>query len=448
MDSVYRNGGFRGKFREFKDPSVLSVVEGTPTRTDVVGAEYETYVTDINTYFVCDLVFPVNPTDGLIWETGGSGQGAWIGIRDSGATLRLRGGDGGSAISVSGAGVALAETADFPKDGEVHQLAWDFQISTGRVRIFIDGVLKAEGFATDGAFESNRASGGAPACFLTGPSANVPVGESTTACNLTDSGSGLRYFANAQIVTGGKYGGMWSMLPKYADTGNFALDDDGMKAANEIFTTKKYNFTPIEDQLGLYLDARNSVSYPGTGSTWYDLSGNDAHMTMYDNFSHNVDMVFPGNASAYGIANLSQISAANDFTVEIAVKFNSFQASRSWLAVMGGSGSSGQVHWIQSTSGSGQYGIWAGGQVAPQFALNKWHHITQRFYGSTLDLYLDGVLLGPVSATRNFADNSLRLAYRPISESYFNGSVSFVRVYGKKLTEAEVTYNYNHWLSS
>jgi hypothetical protein len=38
----------------------------------------------------------------------------------------------------------------------------------------------------------------------------------------------------------------------------------------------------IEDGLVLCLDAGNKRSYPGTGTTWYDTSGNDNHFTLYN----------------------------------------------------------------------------------------------------------------------------------------------------------------------
>jgi hypothetical protein len=36
----------------------------------------------------------------------------------------------------------------------------------------------------------------------------------------------------------------------------------------------------VRTNLQLYLDASNSLSYPGTGTTWTDLSGNAKHFTL------------------------------------------------------------------------------------------------------------------------------------------------------------------------
>jgi hypothetical protein len=42
----------------------------------------------------------------------------------------------------------------------------------------------------------------------------------------------------------------------------------------------KYNPSVVRDGLMMYVDAANPRSYPGTGNTWYDLSGNNNHMTL------------------------------------------------------------------------------------------------------------------------------------------------------------------------
>ena len=42
-----------------------------------------------------------------------------------------------------------------------------------------------------------------------------------------------------------------------------------------------YNTSIIKDGLVLCLDAANPKSYPGTGTTWFDLSGNNTNLTIY-----------------------------------------------------------------------------------------------------------------------------------------------------------------------
>ena len=47
----------------------------------------------------------------------------------------------------------------------------------------------------------------------------------------------------------------------------------------------------VTDGLVLHLDAANRKSYPGSGSTWYDLSGNGNNGTINSGVSYNIIMV-------------------------------------------------------------------------------------------------------------------------------------------------------------
>lgn len=38
----------------------------------------------------------------------------------------------------------------------------------------------------------------------------------------------------------------------------------------------------VTDGLIVYLDASKPASYPGTGSTWYDISGNSNNGTLFN----------------------------------------------------------------------------------------------------------------------------------------------------------------------
>ena len=48
-----------------------------------------------------------------------------------------------------------------------------------------------------------------------------------------------------------------------------------------------YNTSVVRDGLVLYLDAANPKSYPGSGTEWYDLSGNKFHMSLKNNVTFN-----------------------------------------------------------------------------------------------------------------------------------------------------------------
>ncbi len=53
--------------------------------------------------------------------------------------------------------------------------------------------------------------------------------------------------------------------------------------------TNSYGPSIVRDGLVLYLDAGDRNSYPGTGNTWYDLSGNNNHGTIYNSLPYNTN---------------------------------------------------------------------------------------------------------------------------------------------------------------
>ena len=204
MRNVYENGGLIGATGGYDFPAY-------PTGVHYPQSGISPNYGGVDTTFVADVFFPASPTDGLIWETGATGQGAWIGIRDSGTTMRLRGGDGATAKTASDVDTAVVETTDFPKDNKFHQLVWEFEVATGTARIFIDGVLKGESSATGGSFDNGTFAGGGDGAYLTDTN-GVTAGEADTACNLSDGGGGLRVYEN---VLYSKKSGVWDLSAPY-----------------------------------------------------------------------------------------------------------------------------------------------------------------------------------------------------------------------------------------
>jgi len=78
---------------------------GGPDRTYAQGDTLTQADFSVNANFswACDLVLPPSPADGVIWELGGSGLGAYVGIDGSAGTLIFRVGDGTAGDPSGGA---------------------------------------------------------------------------------------------------------------------------------------------------------------------------------------------------------------------------------------------------------------------------------------------------------------------------------------------------------
>ena len=83
----------------------------------------------------------------------------------------------------------------------------------------------------------------------------------------------------------------------------------------------KYNPSIVRDNLILYVDAGNSKSYPGSGTTWKDLSGRGHHMTLNNgptfnsNFGGYLDFDGTNDSATVEIGNLA--GTTKDATISI-----------------------------------------------------------------------------------------------------------------------------------
>ena len=73
-------------------------------------------------------------------------------------------------------------------------------------------------------------------------------------------------------------------------------------------------------------------------------------------------------------------------------------------------------------------------------ALNTWAHLATTYDGTTLRLYVDGVLAGSEAATGAIATSTgaLRIGGNAIWGEYFAGLIDEVRIYNRSLTQAEI----------
>ena len=213
----------------------------------------------------------------------------------------------------------------------------------------------------------------------------------------------------------------------------------------------------------LNLDAGNTASYPGTGTTWTDLSGNGYNGTLTDgptySSSNGGNIVFDGTNDVASFGNILNIGLSS-WTMSCWVKFNSV---------------SGLAGIIGKTSYRGYVGRYSinleGGNllaffqpdinyiittpVAP-YLDNKFHNLVMTINRTSMAyFYVDGISVGTplnVSSTSNInlntsTDNFYIGSYGNgdgQSPLYFlNGNVSQASIYNRALTAAEVLQNYN-----
>ena len=214
------------------------------------------------------------------------------------------------------------------------------------------------------------------------------------------------------------------------------------------------------NNLLLYLDAGNSNSYPGTGTTWFDLSSkvNNSNIpaaTVYSNISSSFYM--NGNAGAFVSFDVPQLNAStNVITVEVVYKWD--QKNPSAYDVVFGF----QLYNLMIAGGAFSYNTGNGVfQSANGFAaqVGDWYYLVCEMYQTPTPkdgnnkLWINGVNYtltngGGNTVGQDFNNGVGRIA-DAIGWSGFNyntiGYYSIFKMYDRVLSQQEITDNYKHY---
>lgn len=210
----------------------------------------------------------------------------------------------------------------------------------------------------------------------------------------------------------------------------------------------------VQDGLVLNLDAGNSLSYPGSGATWYDLSGNENNGTLvngvgYDGTSGS--LTFDGGNDYVGAP---VTIPTQDASIEVWARIDVFEGNV--LFGFGGDDYPGGL----AGSGPDIYvsgGNWAwntGDGVSNAFSSNPtvnttdwFHYVVTTESASNAKLYVNGSLIGTANHRSAKVTNS---GDRVIIGRWGNntgyetpGNYGVVRVYDRVLTPPEVELNFN-----
>jgi len=215
----------------------------------------------------------------------------------------------------------------------------------------------------------------------------------------------------------------------------------------------------VTDGLVLCLDAGNAKSYPGSGTTWTDLSGNGNNGTLVNgvgyNGSNGGSLSFDGSNDSVDIPVSSSLQS-QFFTYDIWFKLNSLPVGGSPL-FMSHFQSSGTISGLTIFEYQGQYWFQTRfnnsccqNLLVGTASTNTWVNFSGTWDGSTKVAYLNGIQAGTqsVSGTHsqlnnfsigNNADNIAAGNYN----SAINGNISNVKYYNKALTASEIQQNFN-----
>jgi hypothetical protein len=213
----------------------------------------------------------------------------------------------------------------------------------------------------------------------------------------------------------------------------------------------------VTDGLVLAVDAANKKSYPGSGTTWNDLSGNAINGTLTNGpvFSTaNVGIIdFDGSndyiqlqSDGTGTFNNQIFSLGMWFKVDSLASYNVLFSydytahSAPYYATHLRLETSGRIrfHW---NNGANRSMFTATGVIVA----DTWYNIYITFKSGKQQIFLNGTLIksATLSDTITFYNQEVWIGRSNFSSGYTNGKITLFNYYNRELSAAEILQNYN-----
>lgn len=222
-------------------------------------------------------------------------------------------------------------------------------------------------------------------------------------------------------------------------------------------TKKSYlNFTPRLDRTSLvcHYDFSNSLSYSGSGSTVYDISGYDNNGTLAGTYTYNSsgDKYIALSSGYINIGNPStMLVTTGDFTVELWAWVNSSNglyskilAKGSWMTgtsfIMGYTPTVGGA-WMELYINSSQV-LGTPNNLTATF--NTWRHIVWRRQNGYWDIYVSGTTSIPIFYNASNLSNSYNwvIGGNSALTELNNCRIALFKLYQRALSNNEIQQSY------
>jgi hypothetical protein len=222
-----------------------------------------------------------------------------------------------------------------------------------------------------------------------------------------------------------------------------------------------YNPCVATDGLILYLDAFNSSSYAGTGTTWYDMiSGKSYSLINTPVFDSTGPKCMNLNGSTqYLSGNISQLTfGTGDFAIQANIKLNGLSNgftgayAAAFVCAAGGGTGSCLLQIGGSSTAYTNIGVYHESSniyssINYNFSTNIIYNVAVTRSSGVMTVYINGAAIGSTAASNSYDFNKsgtlLGKHYFAGYEQYFKGNIYSLQAYSKNLSSTEVLQNFN-----
>lgn len=205
--------------------------------------------------------------------------------------------------------------------------------------------------------------------------------------------------------------------------------------------------TIVTSGLVLHLDAGKTASYPGSGTTWTDLSGNGNNATLingptYDS-GNGGSILFDGGDDYASTGTTGFPFGSSAGTLSGWAKTNTLSGNWAWIITYGTAWfSQGRI--LGRNGSTYYYGGYADDISVGGIPINTWFHMTGVYTGTQASMYINGSLVsGPTSKSWNTISNVSYVGKSINSGEPWSGNIAQVLVYNRALTGSEILQNYD-----
>jgi hypothetical protein len=204
----------------------------------------------------------------------------------------------------------------------------------------------------------------------------------------------------------------------------------------------------VTNGLVLNLDAAKKDSYPGSGTTWRDISGNGNNGTLTNGPTFDKEnagsIVFDG-VDDYVIGNLSSSSNWTMCIWYLSTDITSNEVYYPFGCTTGGNGLGFGGSFSVETQNRWYFfdGVTVHSNLSMSVLINTWYHLIVTKSSTSYNLYTNGLLSLSTSGI-DLTCTQFTLGRRGNSfAGYVKGNISIAQIYNRALSSSEVLQNYN-----
>jgi hypothetical protein len=202
--------------------------------------------------------------------------------------------------------------------------------------------------------------------------------------------------------------------------------------------------------LVLSLDSSNTTSYPGTGSTWYDISGYNNHCVFNVTPTYsNGTFTFNGTSHYGTITNSSSLNFSDQQTIIFAFKPTATTGRRNpWNQSYGGYGTwtdecaSSAINYFYGDAGTNNT-PYTGHTSTTDITRNTWHILAATRNTTYSAWYKNATLLSTVAhayGSLTTDSNNILIGYG--YAGFWEGDMQMILAYTRDLTIQEIKQNF------